>query len=111
MLWRRKTKTRLADGILNRSTANRHGPKRYFSRAERKRVWQPCQLIWNKSDRTSAMCLEVSQSGARVRSFSRLPSNEVFRFVCPGLGLDTWAQRVRQTGSDLAFKFIETPDD
>ena len=110
MIWRKKVgPSKLRIDRAARPERNNKAPfvQRRATRALRRKVWLPCQLIWGKNEVTRAICLDVSTSGARVRSFTSPSVSANLRFRCPGLGLDEKAVLVRQDGPDMAIAFLE----
>ncbi len=80
-------------------------PRLQASRAERQQTWVPCLLCWPPNRKAHGICMDISETGARIRNRKRMPLPPRFRFQCPRLGIDTRARLVRQDDVDIAIAF------
>jgi hypothetical protein len=78
-----------------------------LNRSVRKNTWAPCALCWPPSSKESGICLDVSETGARLRFTRRVHAPRRCRFVCAKYNIATDCEIVRQDGYDLAVHFIE----
>jgi hypothetical protein len=75
-------------------------------RAPRKKIWAPCQLTWPPNGLVRAICIDVSETGARLRFSHKVVLVDRFRLSCPSLNLDHDCQIIRQDGFDASVRFV-----
>ena len=79
---------------------------------DRKATWAICVLTWKPKGRARGICIDVSETGARIRFRNKVVPPQAFQFVSPKLGLNVPARFVRQDGFDVSIEFIvqDTPE-
>ncbi len=82
---------------------SRHSNKR---KASRKNIWAPCQLTWPPNGLVRAICIDVSDTGARLRFSHKIVLVDRFRLSCPVLNLDHDCEIIRQDGFDASVRFV-----
>jgi hypothetical protein len=83
------------------------GPKGHGKRkSPREKVWAPCRLIWPPNGRADGVCIDVSETGARIRFSHKIIVPDHLTMICARHGLNTECEIVRQDGFDAAVRFL-----
>lgn len=102
------SKERLSAALRTNVPADQIEPQRArrSPRADRQSTWATCVLVWEPKRREEGICIDISESGARIRFRNKvfLPPN--FHFVSSKLGINAPAEFVRQDGFDISIRFI-----
>ncbi len=80
-------------------------PTRRGPRADRKSTWATCVLVWEPKGREEGVCVDISETGARIRFRNKVTLPEEFFFVSSKLGINFPAEFIRQDGTDVAIRF------
>lgn len=81
--------------------STRRGP-----RADRKSTWATCVLVWEPRGREEGVCVDISETGARIRFRNKPMIPGKFHFVSAKLGINFPAEFIRQDGNDIAIRFV-----
>lgn len=74
-------------------------------RADRQSTWATCVLVWEPKGREEGICIDISESGAKIRFSHKVFLPSKFFFVSSKLGINSPAEFVRQDGHDVAIRF------
>lgn len=74
-------------------------------RADRQSTWATCVLVWEPQGREEGVCIDISETGARIRFRNKVFLPAEFHFVSSKLGLNVRAEAVRQDGYDISIRF------
>lgn len=96
---------RLSAALRTNAPADQTKFTRRAPRADRQSTWAPCVLVWEPKGREEGVCIDISESGARIRFRNKPMIPARFHFVSAKLGINTPAEFVRQDGQDIAIRF------
>lgn len=83
--------------------ASRNSDKR---RSPRRKIWAPCRLTWPPNASADGVCIDVSETGARIRFSHKIIVPDHLRISCPRLNLNQDCEIVRQDGLDASVRFL-----
>lgn len=92
--------------VLNTDQTDRVWFQRLVPR-QRKAQWAPCTLYWAPNGQERGVCVDLSDTGARVRFRSRTPLPQQLRLVSAQLGLNRACVLVRRDENDAAVRFSD----
>ena len=75
-------------------------------RADRQSTWATCVLVWEPKGREEGICIDISETGAKIRFSHKVFVPQRFFFVSSKLAINAAAEFVRQDGHDLAIRFV-----
>lgn len=78
---------------------------RRVPRADRQSTWATCVLVWEPKGREEGVCIDISETGARIRFRAKVFLPAEFNFVSSKLGINAPAVFVRQDGYDVSIRF------
>lgn len=95
-------------------SSSKHAPASMLSgskgsgkrKAAREKVWAPCRLIWAPNGRVEGVCIDVSETGARIRFSHKVIAPNQFTLICARLGLNRDCEIIWQDGFDAAVRFL-----
>ncbi|MGE6696162.1 PilZ domain-containing protein [Hyphomonas sp. NPDC076900] len=96
---------RLSAALRTNTPADHTKLIRRRPRADRQSTWAPCVLVWEPKGREEGVCIDISESGARIRFRNKVMLPGKFFFVSAKLGINTPAEFIRQDGHDIAIRF------
>lgn len=96
---------RLSAALRNTAPADQPKIIRRTPRADRQATWATCVLVWEPKGREEGVCIDISETGARIRFRNKPMIPGKFFFVSAKLGINTPAEFVRQDGYDVAIHF------
>lgn len=102
------SKDRLAAVLGSDTGANGSGnrPRLKMPRADRQSTWSRCVLVWEPSSREEGICLDISETGARIRFTHKVYLPERFNFVSSKLGINVPAEYIRHDLYDVVIRFV-----
>lgn len=75
-------------------------------KSPRQKAWAPCRLTWPPNGRADGVCLDASETGARIRFAHKVVVPDRFTLICPRLGLNRTCELSWQDDVDAAVRFI-----
>lgn len=75
-------------------------------KSSRRKIWAPCRLTWSPNGSADGVCLDVSETSARIRFRHKIVVPVRFRLYCPRLDLNHDCELVRQDGFDASVRFL-----
>ena len=102
------SKDRLA-AVVGGGTNDQDGarrPKIPMPRSDRQSTWSRCVLVWEPASREEGICLDISETGARIRFTHKVYLPDRFNFVSSKLGINVPAAFVRHDLYDVIIRFI-----
>lgn len=97
---------RLSAALRTNTPAEQTKFTRRSPRADRQSTWAPCVLVWEPKGREEGVCVDISESGARIRFRNKVMVPAKFHFVSAKLGINIPAEFIRQDGQDIAIRFV-----
>jgi hypothetical protein len=83
--------------FLSKSAGKRKSP--------REKVWAACRLIWPPNGHADGVCIDVSNTGARIRFSHKIIVPGRLTLICARLGLNRECEIIRQDGFDAVVRF------
>lgn len=82
-----------------------------FNRRKSKRLkaWAVCTLVWPPNGRARGVCVNYSETGARIRFSHRVTLPPHFVLVSARMGFNHECELVRQEGFDISVQFTGAP--
>jgi len=74
---------------------------------QRKAQWAPCTLFWEPGGHLRGVCIDISDTGARIRFIGRPHLPKELRLVSAQLGLNRACRLVRSDAQEAAFQFTD----
>ena len=80
---------------------------RVFIPRQRTAQWAPCTLYWAPNGQQRGVCVNISETGAKVRFDNRALLPQELRLVSAQLGVNRPCVLVRRDENDAAFRFTD----